>query len=146
MSRSRQTSRARRWLASLTMLALLGLAAFAPGAAAAADPTDMVLVWNANAVNVISQPATNTPPGLGQGPPLAALHVAMVQGAIYDAVNAIDRRPRAIYPGPVRARIGVAGGRRRAGRARCPVRHHPGHEHGGPDQDRRHADRVAGHD
>ena len=92
MSRSRQTSRARRWLASLTMLALLGLAAFAPGAAAAADPTDMVLVWNANAVNVISQPATNTPPGLGQGPPIAALHVAMVQGAIYDAVNAIDRR------------------------------------------------------
>ena len=50
----------------------------------------MVLVWNENAVNVIGQPATNTPPGLGQGPPLAALHVAMVQGAIYDAVNAID--------------------------------------------------------
>jgi hypothetical protein len=49
----------------------------------------MVAVWNENAVNVISQPATNTPPGLGQGPPLSALHVAMVQGAVYDAVNAI---------------------------------------------------------
>jgi hypothetical protein len=57
---------------------------------AAAEPSNMVLVWNENAVNVIGQPATNTPPGLGQGPPLAALHLAMVHGAIYDAVNAID--------------------------------------------------------
>src|SRR6187397_207651 len=96
MTRSAQRSGARRWLARLTMLALLAGAAFAPAAVAADEPTDMVLVWNANAVNVISQTATPpvtdpvTPPGLGQGPPLAALHLAMVQGAIYDAANAID--------------------------------------------------------
>ena len=51
----------------------------------------MVLVWNANAVSVIERAATADPPGLGQGPPLSAFHLAMVQGAIYDAVNAIDR-------------------------------------------------------
>jgi hypothetical protein len=65
----------------------------------------MVLVWNQNAVNVISQTATPpvtippTPPGLGQGPPLAALHVAMVHGAIYDAVNAIDGGHEPYLPG-----------------------------------------------
>jgi hypothetical protein len=62
----------------------------AASVSAAPEPTNMVLVWNENAINVLSQPATNTPPGLGQGPPLSALHVAMVHGAIYDAVNAID--------------------------------------------------------
>ena len=31
-----------------------------------------------------------TPPGLGNAPPLSPLHLAMVHGAIYDAVNAID--------------------------------------------------------
>lgn len=58
--------------------------------AAAAEPTNMVLVWNENAVNVISGATTATPPGLGQGPPLSPLTLAMVQGAVYDAVNAID--------------------------------------------------------
>src|SRR5688500_2390422 len=75
---------------ALAMAALIAVAALIPvSSAAAIEPTDMVLRWNENAVNVIGQPATNTPPGLGQGPPLAALHVAMVHGAIYDAVNAI---------------------------------------------------------
>ena len=91
MNRSMRRSRVRRWLAGLSVLTLIGVAALAPAASvAAAEPTNMVLVWNENAVNVISQPATATPPGLGQAPPLSALHVAMVHGAIYDAVNAID--------------------------------------------------------
>jgi len=72
------------------LLALVGAIGLVPAAAVtAAEPNDMVLTWNANAVNVIGQPATATPPGLGQAPPLAPLHLAMVQGAIYDAVNAI---------------------------------------------------------
>ena len=84
-------TRVRRWLAGLLVLALVGAIGLIPAASvAAAEPSNMVLVWNENAVNVISQPATATPPGLGQGPPLAAVHVAMVHGAIYDAVNAID--------------------------------------------------------
>jgi vanadium-dependent haloperoxidase-like protein len=91
MNRFRPTARVRRWFAGLAILALVGAIGLVPAASvAAAEPANMVLDWNANAVNVIGQPATNTPPGLGQGPPLAALHVAMVQGAIYDAVNAID--------------------------------------------------------
>ena len=93
MTESKQRSRARRWVAALSALVLIAVAGLIPAVSvsAAPDPTNMVLVWNENAVNVISQPGTNTPPGLGQGPPLAALHVAMVHGAIYDAVNAIDR-------------------------------------------------------
>ena len=86
-----RSSRARRWLAAWTTLFMLAMAGLIPTAAvSAAEPTNMVLVWNENAVNVISQPATATPAGLGQGPPLSALHIAMVHGAIYDAVNAID--------------------------------------------------------
>ena len=50
----------------------------------------MVLEWNVNAVNAIANANSATPPGLGQVPPLAPLNLAMVHGAIYDAVNAID--------------------------------------------------------
>ena len=100
MNRFRPTAGIRRWLADLSLVALVGAIGLIPAASvAAAEPTNMVLVWNANAVNVIGQPATNTPPGLGQGPPLAALHVAMVQGAIYDAVNAIDGGHEPYLPG-----------------------------------------------
>ncbi len=49
----------------------------------------MVLEWNTNAINTIGNAATATPPGLAQVPPLAPIHLAMVHGAIYDAVNAI---------------------------------------------------------
>lgn len=94
MNRSRialpfAASARRRWLTGLSVLVLVTAIGPIPAAVMAAQPKNMVLVWNENAVNVISQPATNTPPGLGQGPPLSALHVAMVQGAVYDAVNAI---------------------------------------------------------
>src|ERR671921_890916 len=78
-----------RWLASLSVLLLVAAIGPIPAAVIAAEPNNMVLVWNQNAVNVLSQPAANTPPGLGQGPPLSALHLAMVQGATYNAVNAI---------------------------------------------------------
>jgi hypothetical protein len=100
MNRSRPTSRVRRWLAGMSLLSLVGAVGLIPAASvAAAEPTNMVLVWNENAVNVIGQPPTATPPGLGQGPPLAALHVAMVHGAIYDAVNAIDGGHKPYLPG-----------------------------------------------
>ena len=84
----------RRWLTGLSVLVLVTAIGPVPAAVIASQPDNMVLVWNENAVNVISQPATNTPPGLGQGPPLSALHVAMVQGAVYDAVNAITEPAR----------------------------------------------------
>ncbi len=61
------------------------------------DPPGMVLTWDENAINVIGQPTSAT--GLGQAPPLSALHVAMVHGAIYDAVNAIAGGHRPYLPG-----------------------------------------------
>jgi hypothetical protein len=92
MAQSRQRSRARRWLATLVALALLAATAVVPvSSVTAAEPTDMVLEWNANAITALLNPATATPPGLGQVPPLAPIHLAMVQGAIYDAVNSIVR-------------------------------------------------------
>jgi hypothetical protein len=91
-------SRARRWLAAWTASVLIAMAWLIPVASVrAVEPTNMVLVWNENAVNVISQPATV--PGLGQAPPLSAVHVAMVHGAIYDAVNAIDGGHASYLPG-----------------------------------------------
>ena len=98
-----QGPRMSRALGRLTLTSMLAIGAsltLVPAALVAADePTNMVLVWNENAVNVISQPATATPPGLGQPPPLSALHLAMVHGAIYDAVNAIDGGHEPYLPG-----------------------------------------------
>jgi hypothetical protein len=100
MVRSRHRSGARRWIASVTALALIAVAGLIPASSvAAAEPNDSVLVWNAHAVAAIGNPvsppapippAPPTPPGLGQPPPIAVIHLAMVQGAVYDAVNAID--------------------------------------------------------
>jgi hypothetical protein len=82
---------ARRWIVGATMLVLVGAMGLIPiSSVAAAEPTDTVLDWNLNAVNALSNPATATPPGAGQTPPVASIHLAMVQGAVYDAVNAID--------------------------------------------------------
>jgi hypothetical protein len=67
----------------LAAAALLTLALSAPARA------DTVTDWNAHALSAL----TATPPaGAGQTPPVSTLHLAMVHGAVYDAVNAIDRR------------------------------------------------------
>jgi hypothetical protein len=54
---------------------------------------DAVTDWNAIASTAI---VTNA----GQPPPVSALSFAMVQGAVYDAVNAIDRgyQPYLVQP------------------------------------------------
>jgi hypothetical protein len=57
-------------------------------------PQDAVLDWNLNAVDALFNSPTAvapTRPGAGQTPPVAAQHLAMVHGAMYDAVNMIDR-------------------------------------------------------
>ncbi len=59
---------------------LTGLAALTAPALAAADT---VTQWNQNAANSLYVTAA-------QPPNVAVLHMAMVQGAVYDAVNAID--------------------------------------------------------
>jgi hypothetical protein len=72
-------------------IVVLTAAMLVPAASvSAADPADMVLEWNTNAITAIQNANAATPPGLGQVPPLAAVNLAIVHAAIYDAVNAID--------------------------------------------------------
>lgn len=60
------------------------------GAPARAAPSDVVQAWNQHALAALTN-ATNAPvSGAGQGPTVSVLHMAMVQLAVYDAVNAID--------------------------------------------------------
>ena len=57
---------------------------------AASPRSNAVLDWNRHALDALAN-ATDAPiPGAGQTTPVSALHVAMVQGAVFDAVNAID--------------------------------------------------------
>lgn len=53
---------------------------------ALASAGNEVTKWNEIAVNTV-----NAQPGLISAPPAGAVHVAMVQGAVYGAVNAADR-------------------------------------------------------
>ena len=86
-------SRTTRWLSVLAAIALIAASMLIPvtSAAAASKSADMVLEWNLNAVNAIGNASTATPPGLGQPPPPSVIHLAMVHGAMYDAVMAIVR-------------------------------------------------------
>ena len=61
-------------------------------------------------------PPTAAIPGLGQPPPLAVIHLAMVHGAVYDAVNAIDGGHEPYLSGLPSAPGASRGGRRRHGR------------------------------
>jgi hypothetical protein len=76
-------------------LIVLGVCALAvPASASAAQAStsaDTVRNWNLYATNALGNPPTApVMPGIGQPPQVSVLHVAMVQGAVYDAVNAID--------------------------------------------------------
>jgi hypothetical protein len=73
--------------AGLFSIALLA-AALHPGPAYAAE-NDAVRVWNQRAIiTLVNGPAAATP-GVQFAPPVAFIHLAIVQGAVYDAVNAI---------------------------------------------------------
>ena len=79
-------ARLKRRGAGLLSIALL--AAVFPGAAYAAE-NDAVRVWNERAaITLVNGPAAATP-GVQFTPPVAIIHLAIVQGAVYDAVNAI---------------------------------------------------------
>ena len=84
-----QRPRARIRLALVSVTAGLVLASAIPFASAsAAEPASMLLQWNEQAIGAIFTPA---PAGAGQTPPVGSIHLAMVETAVYDAVNAIDR-------------------------------------------------------
>src|SRR4051794_38763173 len=91
MTQPRTRSRPRRWLSRTMAAAVIAASMLIPTATAtAAEPTDMVLEWNLNAVNTIFGATTATPAGFGHNPPLAGVDLAIVHAAVYDAVNAID--------------------------------------------------------
>jgi hypothetical protein len=73
--------------AGLCSIALFA-AALHSGPAYAAE-NDAVRVWNERAaITLVNGPAAATP-GVQFTPPVAVIHLAIVQGAVYDAVNAI---------------------------------------------------------
>jgi hypothetical protein len=74
----------RRGRMSRTRLAVSLACTAAALVAASAARADAVTDWNATASNAIVTTA-------GQPPPLATLSFAIVQAAVYDAVNAIDQ-------------------------------------------------------
>ena len=79
-------------LAGLAMLVTF-VAVFLGGSAATAQtglPEDAVLDWNQYAVEALVNVPNGPVPNAGQGPTVAMIHLAMVQGAVYDAVNMID--------------------------------------------------------
>ena len=76
--------------------AVAAVSAVALVASVAPARADTVTDWNANASTAIVVTA-------GQPPPAAVLSFAMVQGAVYDAVNAIDRGHRSYLPQPAAA-------------------------------------------
>ena len=86
-----------KWARTKRALVIV-IALFAPvvlpleGATSAAQvPTSSaVRDWNAHALTALTNATTASVPGAGQTPPVSALHMAMVQGAVYDAVNSID--------------------------------------------------------
>ena len=115
-------SRARRSLSSLAATAVLGTMLVIPGATVSAvEPTDMVLDWNEYALNAIGNANVTTPPvqpGLATNPPASGLLLAMVHGAIYDAVNAIDGTHK-----PYRATINAPAGASQAAAAATAAHH-----------------------
>jgi hypothetical protein len=71
-------------LASLALLA----AALSAGPAYGAE-NDAVRVWNERAAITLTNGPTAATPGVQFAPPVAYIHLAIVQVAVYDAVNAI---------------------------------------------------------
>ncbi|MET0522994.1 MAG: PA-phosphatase, partial [Jiangellaceae bacterium] len=82
-------NRTRRTFVLTAVVALAATLIGAPPAAAQAEHSDAVRVWNLHASDALINPPGAPIPGAGQAPPVSQLHLAMVQGAVYDAVNAI---------------------------------------------------------
>jgi len=76
----------RTWIAVLAFAMLSVVVVEAP---AGASPGSSVRDWNLNASNALFNLPAGSPPGAGMALP-GFLHLAMVQGAVYDAANAID--------------------------------------------------------
>ena len=71
------------------MLTIALIAAALHSGPAYAAENDAVRVWNERAVIALVNGPTASPKGVQFTPPVAMIHMAIVQGAVYDAVNAI---------------------------------------------------------
>jgi len=77
------------WIAATALLlaAVGGLA----GSARSQSAGNAVTEWNRIAISTLLQPPLGTlPPAAGGAPSAAQIHLGMTQGAVYDAVNAIE--------------------------------------------------------
>ena len=80
------------WLvACMVFAALASLVVGSAASPAAADsPATAVFDWNKHAFDALNNAPTNpTTPGAGMTTPVQAVQLALVQGAVYDAVNSI---------------------------------------------------------
>ena len=84
----RRQRRAHLKLRGAGLFSIALLAAIHPGPAYAAE-NDAVRLWNERAAITLTNGPTAATPGVQFTPPVAIIHVAIVQGAVYDAVNAI---------------------------------------------------------
>jgi hypothetical protein len=82
-----------RALTSIVLVTLIVLAIAPLGSVqrrANAQPLDTVVIdWNRHAYEAFGNAPTAPTPGIGMPPQVASVHMAIVQGAVYDAVNAI---------------------------------------------------------
>ena len=85
-------SRKKRGAGLVAAAVLISLVVSAPARA------DAVSEWNDIAFTALT--ASVMDGGAGQSPPVSTIHLAMVHGAVYDAVNAIDRRYRPYLTAP----------------------------------------------
>jgi hypothetical protein len=95
ITKTTRRGRNARCRAFLIVLAVSALAIPATASAQSTTSADTVREWNLHASNALMNATPNTVPtppipGAGQPPHVAQPHLAMVQGAVYDAVNSID--------------------------------------------------------
>ena len=73
------------WLVAVVVVVLAALGVAGASAAPVVAATNPVTDWNLTAVNTL----TTLPGPAGGAPPASQISMGMVQGAVYDAVNAI---------------------------------------------------------
>jgi hypothetical protein len=94
------TRRRSVWFIAVAIGALLGTLGFVGASAAPPATADAtaVMQWNRIAVSTLTGiPGPGIPGPAGGAPPASAIHMGMVQGAVYDAVNAITPKPHRPY-------------------------------------------------
>lgn len=81
------------WLVAVAVVVLSPLGAVGASAAPVVTATNAVADWNLIAVNTL----TTLPGAAGGAPPASQISMGMVQGAVYDAVNAITPKHHRPY-------------------------------------------------